>query len=128
MTADRFSTAMPLPAILATCMLIGLTGCHPIDFYRAGIEEPLPPSQEPPRELSMVSLPAYRIEPPDVLQIEMLKQIPLPPYRAKIYDVLQINVVGTLLDQPIANFYLVEAEGNVNLGPAYGTVRAVGMT
>ena len=32
------------------------------------------------------------------------------------------------MDQPIENFYLVEAEGTVNLGPAYGTVRVGGMT
>jgi polysaccharide biosynthesis/export protein len=36
--------------------------------------------------------------------------------------------VGTLLDQPIDNFYLVEGEGTVNLGPAYGTLRVGGMT
>lgn len=89
---------------------------------------------QPPSELRKISLPSYRIEPPDVLQIEMLKQVPLPPYRAQIYDVLQIQVVGTLLDQPIGSrdpnggYYMVEAEGTVNLGPAYGTVRVVGMT
>ena len=31
-------------------------------------------------------------------------------------------------DQPIDNYYRVEAEGVVNLGPAYGSVRVVGMT
>jgi polysaccharide export outer membrane protein len=83
---------------------------------------------EPPRELSMVSLPSYRIEPPDILQIEMLKMVPLPPYRIDIYDVLQIRVLGTMLDQPIDGFFLVEGEGIVTLGPAYGAVRVVGMT
>ena len=76
----------------------------------------------------MVSLPTYRVEPPDILQIEMLKLVPLPPYRIDIYDVLQIRVLGTILDQPIDDFYLVEGEGIVSLGPAYGTVRVVGMT
>ena len=76
----------------------------------------------------MVSLPTYRVEPPDILQIEMLKLVPLPPYRIDIYDVLQIRVLGTILDQPIDSFYLVEGEGIVSLGPAYGTVRLVGMT
>jgi polysaccharide export outer membrane protein len=37
-------------------------------------------------------------------------------------------VVGTLLDQPIDGYYLVEGEGAINLGPAYGTVRVAGMT
>jgi polysaccharide export outer membrane protein len=76
----------------------------------------------------MVSLPSYRVEPPDILQIEMLKLVPLPPYRIDIYDVLQIRVLGTMLDQPIDGFFLVEAEGIVTLGPAYGRVRVAGMT
>ena len=41
---------------------------------------------------------------------------------------LQIHVTNVLPDQPIDNYYMVEAEGTVNLGPAYGTVRVVGMT
>ena len=40
----------------------------------------------------MISLPAYEVEPPDLLSIEMLKLIPLPPYRVDIFDVLQIRV------------------------------------
>ena len=60
--------------------------------------------------------------------IEMLKLVPLPPYRIDIFDVLQIRVIGTLLDQPIDGFFLVEAEGIITLGPAYGTVRVAGMT
>ena len=115
-------------AIFPVFAVLSLAGCHPIDFYPQQLQEPLPPALEPPTELAKMSLPAYRIEPPDLIQIEMLKQVPLPPYRAKIYDVLQIQVVGTLLDQPIADFYLVEGEGTVNLGPAYGSVRVVGMT
>ncbi len=116
-----------LLALLASCVVAG-AGCQTIDFYDQSLEEPVPPAMEPPRELSMASLPSYRIEPPDVLLIEMLKLVPLPPYRAEIYDVLQVQVIGTLLDQPIDDFYLVEGDGTVNLGPAYGTVRVAGMT
>jgi polysaccharide biosynthesis/export protein len=83
---------------------------------------------ERPHELSMRPLPAYRIDPPDLLQIEMLKMVPRPPYRVAIYDVLQIQVVNALTDQPIDGFYLVDAQGTVNLGPAYGKVSVVGMT
>ena len=81
-----------------------------------------------PHELSMRSLPAYRIEPPDILQIEVLSLVPLPPYRIDIYDVLQIQALGTLTDQPIHDYYMVEPEGIVSLGIAYGTVRVAGMT
>ena len=114
-----------LVLVLAT---IGLAGCHAVDFYQPAMQQPVPPALEPPRELSMMSLPTYRVEPPDLLTIEMLKLVPRPPYRIDIYDVLQIRVVGTLPNQQIDGFFLVEAEGIVTLGPAYGTVRVAGMT
>jgi polysaccharide export outer membrane protein len=84
---------------------------------------------QPPRELGMVSLPAYQVEPPDMLMIEMLRIVPKPPYRIDIYDVLQIRAVGVLPEpNDINGFFLVEAEGVVTLGPAYGRVRVAGMT
>ena len=116
---------LPHLFILAVVVL-GLSGCHAVDFYHEPLQCPVSPALEPPRERSMVSLPTYRVEPPDILQIEMLKLVPLPPYRIDIYDVLQIRVLGTILDQPIDGFYLVEGEGIVSLGPAYGTVRRGG--
>ena len=128
MNAARSRIRGALPAILAAYGLMALAGCHSIDFYDQSLEQPVPPGMEPPREKSLVTLPAYRIAPPDMVHIEMLKQVPLPPYRAQAYDVLRITVIGTLLDQPINNYYLIENEGTVNLGPAYGTVRVAGMT
>jgi polysaccharide biosynthesis/export protein len=127
-----FTIHCPLSAVgflLLACMVAAVaSGCKPFDYYNQSLQTPVSPAMEPPREKSMVSLPAYRVEPPDILQIEMLKMVPLPPYRIEVYDVLQIRAVGTLLDQPIDNFYLVEGEGTVNLGPAYGTIRVGGMT
>ncbi len=76
----------------------------------------------------MVSLPTCRIEAPDVLHIELLQAIPRPPYRVEAYDVLRIQVAGTMVGQPINGYYLVEGDGIVTLGPAYGVVRIVGMT
>ena len=109
--------------------MLAVVGCQqPFDHYTSTLQAPVPPGMEPPRELHKVSLPAYGVEPPDILPIEMLKLVPLPPYRIDIYDVLQIRVSFALPDQPIDDFYLVEGEGIVNLGPAYGTVRVVGMT
>jgi len=117
-----------LLAVLAAAGLVALAGCRAIDFYDQSLELPPQPNMVPPRELDKISLPAYQIEPPDILQIEMLKMVPLPPYRTEIYDVLQIRVLNTLLDQPIDGFYMIEGEGNVDLGPAYGKVRVAGMT
>ena len=67
------------------------------------------------------------IQPADFIQIEMLKVIPLPPYRAEVFDVLQIRA-NAPPDQPIDNYFMVEAEGTINLGPTYGSVRVAGMT
>lgn len=128
MALYQLSRRTMMQTLLATCLLASLTGCHAIDLYTPAMQSPVPPGMEPPRELSKVSLPTYRIEPPDILRVEMLKLVPLPPYRIDIYDALEIRVLGTLLDQPINNLYLVEGEGIVSLGPAYGTVRVAGMT
>ena len=115
-------------ATLAVCLLAALTGCHAIDLYTPSLQAPAGPGSDLPRELSMVSLPTYRIEPPDVIQIEVLKLVPRSPYHIETYDVLQISVLGTIIDEPIDGYYLVEGEGIVSLGPAYGTVRVAGMT
>jgi polysaccharide export outer membrane protein len=107
--------------------MLALAGCQTINPYDPKLEPPMPEALQPPREMNKVSLPAYRIEPPDVIQIEMLKLIPLPPYRAEVFDVLQIRA-NALPDQPIDGYFMVEAEGLINLGPVYGSVRVAGMT
>jgi protein involved in polysaccharide export with SLBB domain len=81
-----------------------------------------------PRELAKVSLPAYVIEPPDILQIDAIRVVPLPPYRIEPLDGLLIQATGTLPNEPITGVYPVAPEGTVNLGGAYGQVRVAGMT
>jgi len=128
MVSSRNILFRALPAFFLIALLGVLCGCQPIDFYGPNLEPPVPGELQAPKELAKASLPAYRIEPPDLLAIEMLKLVPKPPYRIEVFDALQIRVVGTLLDQPIDDVYLVEGEGNVSLGPAYGTVRVAGLT
>jgi polysaccharide biosynthesis/export protein len=84
-----------------------------------------PPEQVPVgRELEMVSLPTYTIEPPDVLTIEALRVVPKAPYRIRPIDVLQVDVEGEQPDQEINNMlFVVEPGGYLNLGPAYGKVK-----
>jgi protein involved in polysaccharide export with SLBB domain len=60
-----------------------------------------------PSEKTKVSLPAYRIEPPDILQIEILNQVPLP--------------------SPVTGQYLVGPDGTINLR-RYGVVHVAGKT
>ncbi len=72
------------------------------------------------RELDKVSLPTYRIEPPDVLTIEVQRLVPRTPYRLRPMDALQITVEGTLPDQPINGTFIVDPGGMIALGPGYG--------
>lgn len=81
-----------------------------------------------PRELAKVSLPAYRVEPPDVLLVDAVKLIPKEPYEIETLDILRISVEGALLDRPIEGEYLVSSGGLVDLGPPYGVVQVAGLT
>jgi polysaccharide biosynthesis/export protein len=105
--------------ILTTIAVLG-AGCQ---------SQPLVPvDSQIPRELSKVSLPAYVIEPPDILVINAVRTVPLPPYRIEPLDVLQIQVTGLPPDSAaIDGVTSVEAGGTVNLGAEYGTIRLEGM-
>src|SRR6516165_5255180 len=128
--SKRLLPSKTLRLVIATFsfLFLGLTGCQTVvNPYDSRIVPPVPEEMAIGREQSKVSLPAYRIEPPDIISIEMLKIIPLPPYRAEVFDVLQIRA-NAPPDQPIENYYMIEAEGTINLGPQYGSVRVAGMT
>jgi polysaccharide biosynthesis/export protein len=114
--------------LLTLCVLVAGTGCHAIDFYTPAMQRAVPPGSEPPRELSMVSLPPYRIGPPDVLFLNAISLVPLPSYRIAPQDALQISTDGTLPKYPIRGQFVVDGDGNVNLGPPYGVVHVAGRT
>ncbi len=128
MTQTRNSMGLVLLSAGWLMGVVALVGCQATILPGPSIETAMPAALEPARELSMVSLPAYRLEPPDVIQLEMLKMVPLPPYRVQQHDLLQVQAAGTLLDQPIYGLYRVEAEGTLRLGPSYGAVPVAGMT
>ncbi|TWT47263.1 polysaccharide biosynthesis/export family protein [Botrimarina hoheduenensis] len=86
---------------------------------------PLAPA---PRELEMMTLERYRIEPPDVLLINAIKVVPKPPHTIEPFDGLLIRAAGALPDQPIADAFAVDPEGTVDLGPSYGKVKVSGLT
>jgi len=99
-------------------------------------------SQQPNEHLK-VSLPAYRVEPPDILLIDVVKLVPKAPYHIGPQDVLRIASPGVLPDQfanpgvpgynplnppPPGMEYTVEPSGNVDLGPAFGKVHVAGLS
>ena len=88
----------------------------------------MPEALQPPREMNKVSLPAYRIEPPDVISIEMLKLDPACRPIGPRSSTCCRSAPIRRPTPPIDNYFMVEAEGTINLGPTYGSVRVAGMT
>ncbi|MDA1177836.1 MAG: polysaccharide biosynthesis/export family protein [Planctomycetota bacterium] len=82
----------------------------------------------PPAELAKVSLPEYRLEPPDVLILNATRLVPKSPYFLQTLDILQIQALPTPAEAPIAGSFQIEPTGMVNLGPTYGAVRVVDLT
>lgn len=116
---------------LAASVLSAASGCT--HFLEPRSDFPItPPAPSPhslvPRELDMVSLPPYVIEPPDILMINAIKVVPKPPHRIETFDGLIIRVLGVPVEQPIENVFVVDPEGKVDLGPAYGRVKVVDLT
>jgi polysaccharide export outer membrane protein len=89
---------------------------------------PTDPARMPAKELAKITLPAYVIEPPDILLVDALRVVPKPPFRIQSFDTLQLIVEGTLLDQPINGLYVVEPGGMLDLGPSYGKVMVGGQS
>jgi polysaccharide export outer membrane protein len=81
-----------------------------------------------PRELAKVILPDYRIEPPDIIQIDAVHIAPKAPYRLRAFDTLIVTVPAALPDSPIAAPYAVEPGGMIDFGAPYGRVYVQNMT
>ena len=125
------SSFRQLSAACFVFIFITSIGCTaflaPRDPFPATVADP-PVCSNVPRELDMVSLPPYVIEPPDILMINAIKVVPKPPHKIEPFDGLLIRAVGVLPDQPIADVFSVNPEGDVDLGPSYGKVKVVGLT
>jgi len=102
-------------------------GTHHLPVHAAQELMAAPVEAAAPRELCKVTLPTYRIEPPDVLAIDAIHIVPRPPYRLRAMDLIFIQAQGTLPDAPINGVYRIEPGGVVKLG-FYGAVSVVGLT
>ena len=122
----RFLAVAALLAPLVGCQTFGRP--QRTAARRATLEANCPPDPErmPAKELAKITLPAYVIEPPDILLVDALRVVPKPPFRIQSFDTLQVIVEGTLLDQPINGLYAVEPGGMLDLGPSYGKVMVGG--
>ncbi|QVL34471.1 polysaccharide biosynthesis/export family protein [Telmatocola sphagniphila] len=91
--------------------------------------DPQPYNGNLPRELDMVTMPEYQIEPPDILRIDAIRVLPQLPYKVEPLDGLFIQVANSNPEEPINTVYIVEPDGSVNLGPSYGgPIKLQGMT
>lgn len=86
------------------------------------------PLPDMPKELNKVDHPPYRVEPPDVIQIDLVAAVPKPPYRIQPLDALAVRVSGTDPQAPIEGVFSVDLEGNLFLGPRYGSVAVSGLS
>src|SRR5262249_13878729 len=92
-----------------------------------------------PTEMQKVSIPPYRVEPPDILRIEAGNNIRPASDALRAGDELVIRVSNTLPIDPqgdpvqndfksINGVYRVQTDGTVDLGPEYGSVIVEGIT
>jgi polysaccharide export outer membrane protein len=87
-----------------------------------------------PTEKDKTTLPAYIIEPPDILFIEAIRVVPKPPYHIQATDVLVVQLAGGFPGGGSGggaggDQYLVDPAGRIDLGPLYGAkIKVRGLT
>jgi polysaccharide export outer membrane protein len=132
---------------LVPCVLISSVGCQSLYHVHQAPGHTMPvAAPATPRELSKVVLPSYRIEPPDILNIEAVRLIPKSPYTLNTVDLLRIRIQRASIDRvvpsdilvirvpgapaiaPIDGEFLVQPSGHISLGPPYGSVLVMGLT
>lgn len=111
-----------LATILATGSLI-LSGCETCGSSGKNLVVP-----DVPRELGKVPFPPHLIAPPDVLLISGIRLIPRSPYVLEPMDSVYIRVTNTPAEEPVDGTYVIEPDGRLQLGAAYGTIQAGGKT
>ncbi len=108
------------------CLVIGAVLCLALSGCRAPLMKhrtaPIVGLEGVPRELDKVTLPAYRVEPPDILSIDCLLQVPDENYRLHEGDTVMLTVLDTLPEEPIAGIFPIEAGGVIRLGFGYDQV------
>jgi polysaccharide biosynthesis/export protein len=143
-TMDCFRT---LAGLVFACCLFMAVGCttplkHDFDPFAHSA------CSDVPRELQKAILPAYRVEPPDVLLIEVAHNVRSPSDPIKTGEDLTVradlpadttgaaanpnqstSAVTGLTDYHLINgFYRVQADGTIDLGPIYGSVKVAGLS
>ncbi|MEM1067820.1 MAG: polysaccharide biosynthesis/export family protein [Planctomycetota bacterium] len=131
-TAIVKSTSRIYRSLVASWLLgslLAVSGCQVMQPTAATVtacDVPIDPTL--PRELDKVTMPMYRIEPPDILSIDVAQQVSQLTYQLQAGDIVALSVLGTFPDEPIAGEYQVLAGGVIELGFGYGAVEVTGFT
>ncbi len=116
---------------LAFCLLVN-SGCQVLRPHGALTPEPgcsdIAAKPWVPRELDKVTVPMYRVEPPDILTIDVVQQVAQSSYPLQMGDTVLLTVTGAFPDEPISGEYPIEAGGVIELGYSYGAVEVAGKT
>jgi protein involved in polysaccharide export with SLBB domain len=112
---------------LYVCTLM-LSGCVSKTAFFDPKPAGTPIFRDVPKETAKSSLPHYFLEPPDIINVEVIHLVPKAPYRMRVFDVVQIKVFGTPSDSPIDGLFSVEPGGDVQLGGGYGSVKIEGLS
>ncbi|QDT14196.1 polysaccharide biosynthesis/export family protein [Alienimonas californiensis] len=138
----------PLLILTAATTSVALTGCASIAERRG--EAFMAASSHIPRELTKVSLPEYRVAPPDILLIEAVSNIRQPTAPLRVGEIVAVQLgnpeplappdpeAGPLEAQYqiqlesqykfVDGEYLIQPDGALDLGPVYGRVAVAGLT
>jgi polysaccharide export outer membrane protein len=113
---------------IVSVLLVAVALLQAVRIERVTADEP--PAIVPPKSIEPESEKVrwnpkqpYVIEPPDVLLIDATKVDPKKPHKIESFDGLFVRAEGVNAGHPIDNSYSVDTEGNIDLGPNYGTIR-----
>ena len=65
-------------------------------------------------------MPEYIIEPPDILRIRLIRVVPQKPYRVGPLDSVLIQIADVPDADRVGGVFVVEPDGNINIGPRHG--------
>lgn len=142
--------------VIVSILISGLAGCASTAQIQQELD--LINSSTIPRELDKATLPEYRVEPPDILLIEAVNNIRTQDAPLQVGDTLHIRLgnpepiileISETPDAPLTEAerlqaqykfeeevrskyldgdFVIQPDGNVNLGPLYGKVHLAGLT
>ncbi len=136
MTINHLSEFARWPAMAMLLVSSWLTGCA------APAMNGLDPlahvaHSDVPRELQKATLSEYRVEPPDILLLEVVDNIRPPDQLLRPGEEILVRASNVLPPDTSANpaasdfklinsVYRIQADGTVDLGPEYGSVKVAG--